>query len=67
MDTTFVVKFCGALFALMNPCIGLPVFLRVTVGQSVAVQRQLARHLHVLHPLVRHLGAGKNLRPRATL
>lgn len=42
MDTTFVVKFFGALFALMNPFIGLPVFLRLTEGQSAAVQRKLA-------------------------
>ena len=42
MDTTFVVKFFGALFALMNPFIGLPVFLRLTEGQPPAVQRKLA-------------------------
>jgi hypothetical protein len=32
-----VVTFCGALLALMNQFIGLPVFLSVTDGQIVAV------------------------------
>ena len=42
MDTTFLVSFFGALFAIMNPFSNLPVFLSVTQGASDAQQRQIA-------------------------
>lgn len=42
MDTVFIVKFFGALFAIMNPFTGLPVFLSLTEGETPAAQRALA-------------------------
>ncbi|MEX0284236.1 MAG: MarC family protein [Paracoccaceae bacterium] len=42
MDPAFAVKLFGALFAIMNPISNLPVFLSVTDGAPVAVQRQIA-------------------------
>ncbi|WP_158964380.1 MarC family protein [Chachezhania sediminis] len=42
MDPTFAVKFFGALFAIMNPITNLPIFLSITDGASLAVQRQVA-------------------------
>lgn len=42
MDITFTTKFLGALFAIMNPFITLPLFLALTTHKSVAEQRSLA-------------------------
>lgn len=42
MDPTFAIKFFGAMFAIMNPITNLPVFLSVTQGAPVPVQRQIA-------------------------
>ncbi|MGB6242521.1 MAG: MarC family protein [Castellaniella sp.] len=42
MDITFATKFLGALFAIMNPFITLPLFLALTTHKSVAEQRSLA-------------------------
>lgn len=42
MDITFTTKFLGALFAIMNPFITLPLFLALTTHKSVAEQRNLA-------------------------
>ena len=42
MDITFATKFLGALFAIMNPFITLPLFLAVTAHKTVAEQRSLA-------------------------
>ncbi|WP_171098377.1 MULTISPECIES: MarC family protein [unclassified Ruegeria] len=42
MDTTFIVGFFGALFAIMNPITNLPVFLSVTDGLTPADQRKVA-------------------------
>lgn len=42
MDATLMIKFFGAMFAIMNPVTGLPVFLSVTEGQSAADQRKIA-------------------------
>lgn len=42
MDTAFIIKFFGALFAIMNPFSGLPIFLSMTQGSSVKVQRRIA-------------------------
>jgi len=42
MDFLFATKFLGALFAIMNPFLTLPIFLSMTTDQSVAEQRRLA-------------------------
>ncbi|MGH2342190.1 MarC family protein [Segnochrobactraceae bacterium EtOH-i3] len=42
MDLTFAIKFFGALFAIMNPISGLPVFLSLTGGETPATQRAIA-------------------------
>ncbi len=42
MDVVFATKFLGALFAIMNPFITLPLFLAMTAHKSVAEQRSLA-------------------------
>ncbi len=42
MDFTFALKFFGALFAIMNPISGLPVFMSLTEGATPAVQRAIA-------------------------
>lgn len=42
MDLAFAAKFLGALFAVMNPFINLPVFLSLTTNNSVAEQRRMA-------------------------
>lgn len=42
MDITFTTKFLGALFAIMNPFITLPLFLALTTHKSVKEQRSLA-------------------------
>ncbi len=42
MDITFATKFLGALFAIMNPFITLPLFLAVTATKTVAEQRSQA-------------------------
>ncbi len=42
MDSVFAIKLFGALFAIMNPISNLPVFLSVTEGAPVPVQRQIA-------------------------
>ncbi|SLN41272.1 hypothetical protein PSA7680_02051 [Pseudoruegeria aquimaris] len=39
MSDTFFISMFGALFAVMNPFVNLPVFLGLTEGQSVAQQR----------------------------
>jgi len=42
MDTAFFIKALGALFAIMNPFMTLPVFLSLTDGASRAGQRRVA-------------------------
>jgi multiple antibiotic resistance protein len=42
MDIVFATKFLGALFAIMNPFINLPIFLSLTTGKTIAEQRSLA-------------------------
>lgn len=42
MDHISAIKLFGALFAIMNPFVNLPVFLGLTDGASAAVQRQVA-------------------------
>ncbi len=42
LDTSFAITFFGALFAIMNPITNLPLFLSVTDGAPVAVQRKIA-------------------------
>ncbi|MBW6396874.1 MarC family protein [Roseomonas sp. HJA6] len=42
MDTVLLLKFFGALLAIMNPLSGLPIFLNMTEGDSPAVQRRIA-------------------------
>lgn len=42
MDTDFAIRLLGALFAIMNPFVNLPVFLGVTTGMSVSEQRAVA-------------------------
>ncbi len=42
MDHVFAVKMFGALFAIMNPVTNLPIFLSVTAGAPVELQRQIA-------------------------
>jgi len=45
MEPTFAIKFFGALFAIMNPVVNLPIFLSLTDGLAVAEQRRLARRV----------------------
>ncbi|MFT0532805.1 MarC family protein [Castellaniella hirudinis] len=42
MDIAYATKFLGALFAIMNPFITLPLFLALTAQKTVAEQRSLA-------------------------
>lgn len=42
MDMAFAAKFLGALFAIMNPLVNLPIFLALTEGNAVAEQRKTA-------------------------
>lgn len=42
MDIEFATKFLGALFAIMNPFINLPVFLALTSNNIVEEQRGMA-------------------------
>ncbi|MFV0281542.1 MAG: MarC family protein [Rhodoblastus sp.] len=42
MDPVFAVTFLGALFAIMNPFVNLPIFLGMTSDSSVSEQRRLA-------------------------
>ncbi|MGN8116115.1 MarC family protein [Labrys sp. 22185] len=42
MDVTFAAKFLGALFAIMNPFINLPIFLSMVSTKPVAQQRGMA-------------------------
>ncbi|MCR8550701.1 MarC family protein [Salipiger sp. P9] len=42
MDTAFLIKFLGAIFAIMNPFVNLPVFLSLTDGMDLAQQRRAA-------------------------
>ncbi len=41
MDIPFLVKVLGALFAIMNPFVNLPIFLGLTEGLDPAAQRRL--------------------------
>lgn len=43
VDEMFAIKFFGALFAIMNPLVNLPIFLGMTESMSVAEQRAIAR------------------------
>lgn len=45
MDITFAVKFFGALFAIMNPFLILPIFLAITDGQETKQQRITATQI----------------------
>lgn len=47
MDGAFLIKFFGALFALANPFISLPIFLALTAGQSPAEVRRTALRVTV--------------------
>jgi len=40
MDTVFLIKFAGAIFAIMNPFVNLPVFLSLTADLTPAEQRR---------------------------
>ncbi|MCA8880515.1 MAG: MarC family protein [Rhodobacteraceae bacterium] len=42
MDTAFLIKFFGALFAIMNPFVNLPIFLSLTAGRSPGEMRATA-------------------------
>lgn len=42
MDDAFAIKFFGAVFAIMNPFVGLPLFLSLTGGASTGEQRRIA-------------------------
>lgn len=42
MEITFAIKFFGALFAIMNPFAGLPIFLSMTEELDAAMQRKIA-------------------------
>ncbi len=42
MDTAFAIKFFGALFAVMNPFLTLPIFLAMTAGEDLKKQRLMA-------------------------
>ena len=42
MDTLFLVKFLGALFAIMNPFMTLPMFLSLTDGLDESAQHRTA-------------------------
>ncbi len=42
MDSTFIVGFFGALFAIMNPITNLPIFMSMTEGASIGEQRKIA-------------------------
>ena len=42
METAFFIKTFGALFAIMNPFVNLPVFLSLTDGHSATEQRRTA-------------------------
>jgi multiple antibiotic resistance protein len=42
MDHTFGIKFFGALFAIMNPLVNLPIFLSLTQDLTLAEQRRTA-------------------------
>lgn len=42
MDTAFFIKTFGALFAIMNPFVNLPIFLSLTEGHTSAAQRSAA-------------------------
>ncbi|MBI1219259.1 MAG: NAAT family transporter [Rhodobacteraceae bacterium] len=47
MDTVFLVKVLGALFAIMNPFVNLPVFLGLTEGMDTQTQRRNAMRVVV--------------------
>ncbi len=40
MDSVFLIKFAGAVFAIMNPFVNLPMFLSLTDDMSSAEQRR---------------------------
>lgn len=40
MDSVFLIKFAGAIFAIMNPFVNLPMFLSLTDGMSSSEQRR---------------------------
>lgn len=42
MDIALATKFFGALFAIMNPFINLPIFLALTANKTFAQQRSMA-------------------------
>ncbi|WP_340692532.1 MarC family protein [Hyphomonas sp.] len=42
MDWEFATKFLGALFAIMNPFLNLPIFLALTNDKTVVQQRAMA-------------------------
>ncbi|MFO1142624.1 MAG: MarC family protein [Amaricoccus sp.] len=42
METTFAIRFFGALFAIMNPLVTLPIFLSLTHELGLAGQRRTA-------------------------
>lgn len=42
MDTEYAIRLFGALFAIMNPFVNLPIFLSVTEGLGAGAQRAVA-------------------------
>ncbi|MFO1209164.1 MAG: MarC family protein [Amaricoccus sp.] len=42
MEASFAIRFFGALFAIMNPLVTLPIFLSLTAGIGLAAQRRTA-------------------------
>ncbi|GHG95767.1 MarC family protein [Pseudodonghicola xiamenensis] len=42
MDMAFLIKFAGAIFAIMNPFVNLPMFLGLTSDMETADQRRAA-------------------------
>ena len=42
MDTAFLIKFFGALFAVFNPFVNLPLFLGITQGRGSSELRAIA-------------------------
>lgn len=45
MDTTFAMTFFGALFAIMNPFLTLPIFLSMTAEETIQKQRVIATQI----------------------
>ena len=53
LDFSFAITFFGALFAIMNPVSNLPVFLSVTEGAPIDVQRRIFKRAQRIFGRVR--------------